>query len=131
LKFLAPLFLLGVAATAPQRQPLTVRQVVEHYAEFDGKIIRVEGVVYGCQMLGCSLLDVDHPRDYGFGLGTAPGFDEQIRLHLHKKVIVEGRLDATCLHTGETKLPNGQFGLIICTDRASALKDPKLIEIAE
>ena len=126
------LALLIVACTpVPERAPLTVREVVEQYEQLDGKIVRVVGVVYGCQMLGCSLLDAGHPRDYSFGLGTAPGFDEQMRLHLRKRIIVEGRLDATCLHTGETKLPNGQIGVIICTDRASVLKDPKLIEVAQ
>lgn len=105
-----------------------VRDVVRNSNKLDGKVIRVVGIVYRCQQLGCDLLDAKKPAEFGFGLGTNPGFDEEVRLNLRKKIIVEGQVDATCLHQGERSLPTGQTEMIICTDRASVLKNPKLVE---
>jgi len=125
----ATAFMLFGAAALARLPGYTVGEVWKNHVALDGKIIRVSGVVTHCELLGCSLLENVGPDSKSLSIGGSDKFDSAIQSRLGMPVVIEGRLDATCLH-GMADRKFGQHGVkdvIICTDRASMLEDPRIV----
>jgi hypothetical protein len=136
LKRLLPLILLSGCVTAqPATSAVSVADVWAHHHEFDGKMIRVHGVVTKCYSLGCRLYQSENDRSKWLSIGTSETFDDAVQPFLGKEIIVEGRLRADCLHVfadteEETHRPDGEVTVVICTDRASMIMQPELVGLA-
>ena len=126
-----------LASTAPAEVPapakppaFSIREVWEHHAALDGKLIRVRGVVTNCRPLGCSLREHGSKGARHVAIGTSADFDRRIQSRLGELVTVEGRFDATCLHgQADRDFPHGPASeqVVVCTDRASMLHKPELV----
>ena len=126
------LLALLVGASASARLPgLTISEVWKQHVALDGQVIRVSGVVTRCQSLGCSLRENPSPTARTLGLGSSPEFDREIQHWLGLPVVVEGRLDAKCLHSRADRLTGSHrlADIEICMDRASELRDPKIVSL--
>ena len=112
-------------ATARGLQPIDVADVLKRHHELDGSVIRVRGVIPYCRTMACPIRDL---ADAGksFGLGTGAGFDSRARAALNRVVVVQGRFDASCLHS-QLDGPETLKNMVICLDRAEALIDPKFV----
>ena len=124
------LLTLLLAASASARLPgLTVPEVRKQHVALDGQLVRVSGVVLRCEQLGCSLRENPSPTARTLSLGSSPQFDGVIQSRLGLPVVIEGRLDPTCLHSRADGM-TGDHGLrdgVICLDRAPELADPRLV----
>jgi hypothetical protein len=129
LKRFLPLSLLVLVATAPEREPLTVTDVWARYLELDGKLIRVKGVVTNCKPRGCMLEVQAGDTSKWLGIGASRRFDQQVQRFLGKPIIVEARLDTTCLRPliESPRVVDGQVEEVVCVDRVSMLREPVLI----
>ena len=128
LRAAAALLLLGSPALA--RMPgYTVSEVWKDHVALHGQIIRVSGVLTRCERLSCSLRENIGPDARSLGLGSSDRFDDEIQSRLGMPLVIEGRFDATCLHA-EADRAFGEHGLkdgVVCLDRASMLRDPKIV----
>jgi hypothetical protein len=125
----AALLLLLLAASGSARLPgLTVSDVWRQHAALDGQRIRVSGVVVECRRLSCALRENRSPDARALGLGSSDRFDAAIQSRLGLPIVIEGRLDATCLHGRADRL-TGPHGAkeFICLDRSAELADPRIV----
>jgi hypothetical protein len=123
------LLLFLLAASGSARLPgLTVPQVWKQHVALDGQVIRVSGVVVKCQLLGCALRENPSANARSLGLGSSDAFDRAIQSRLGLPVVVEGRLDATCLHGRADRLA-GAHGATeyVCLDRSAELAHPRIV----
>jgi hypothetical protein len=119
-------------AGASARMPgLTMTEVWKQHVALDGQVIRVSGVVKRCETLGCSLMENPGPGARSLSLGDSPQFDKDIQSRLGLPVVVEGRLDATCLHSRADRVfgAHGQKDVVVCLDRAPELREPRLVSL--
>jgi len=126
------LLTLLLAASGSARLPgLIVPEVWKQHIKLDGQVIRVSGVVLRCQQLGCSLRENPSPSARTLGLGSSPEFDRAIQSRLGLPIVVEGRLKADCLHSRADRLTgnHGRTDIVICTDRAAELVNPRLVSL--
>ncbi|MDQ3143870.1 MAG: hypothetical protein M3Q57_03195 [Pseudomonadota bacterium] len=119
---------------AQDEAALTVEEVWSRHGELEGKRIRVAGFVDRCYGLGCQLKQIGEGSDAKWlGIGTSAEFDGAVQAYLGKSIVVEGQLDATCLHAYADEDDGlahvGKDYTVICTDRSSMLKHPKLISV--
>lgn len=131
-QLLCLLLLTGCVTAQSGTSALTVSDVWAKHHELDGKMIRVQGVVTRCYRLGCQLYQSAGDQSKWLGIGTSDSFDEAVASYLGKRIIVEGRLRADCLHVmadpeEQTHRPDGEVNVIICTDRASMIMQPQLV----
>lgn len=127
------LLFLALAAPEPpapaKGSAYSIREVWKNHVALDGRVIRVRGVVKNCYALSCSLLEHGGRGARRLGIGTSKQFDRAIQSRLGLPVTVEGRFDARCLHAFADREfgDHGRDELVVCTDRASMLHDPKLV----
>jgi len=111
--------LLAVAALPPI---VSVPDLVDHAADFQGKIVDVRGWMGECQPLGCfihatqtgagnHMLDPDHHEWVSIGAASRD-FDKKATTLRGKFVGIRDRFDGTCLDDKTT----------VCLDRASELQ---------
>jgi hypothetical protein len=108
-------------------QPIAVAQVLKRHHELDGLVIQVRGVIPYCKAMGCPLRDIGDPTQ-SLGIGMSARFAGRARMTLGRPVVVQGRLDASCLHS-RLDGPETMKNMVICLDRAQALLDPKMIAV--
>ena len=127
--FLPAVALAACATVGSHSSALTVSEVWQRHVELDGKVVRVTGVVTRCQRLGCSLRESTQPNARSLGIGTSADFDREVQPLLGGPIVVEGRLDADCLHVAADRAygEHGRTDIQICSDRASMLKEPVLV----
>ena len=131
MKQLLLFFLLsGSASAEPVGDALTVADVWQRHHELDGRIVRVSGVVTRCYRYGCNLLASMSENAKWIGMGGTAEFDQTIQPLLGKQIVVEGRLDARCLHASADEKYPANLDVVVCSDRASVLTDPKLVGVA-
>jgi hypothetical protein len=123
---------LGLSVTAGAEAPvLTVPQVIARHEALDGKIVRVRGwLIHRCQRLDCALSARRDDREPSLSLGGSTSFDSALRDARAEghEILVEGRVNRTCFD--HSKDPgNDSRELVLCTDRADELANPRLISI--
>ena len=129
---LIALTLLAQSVSSAHEMPkiLGVREAVERHHELDGQTIRVSGYVPYCKLLDCAIHAKrnSHSKPY-LRLGSSEAFDAQVQSWLGKRIVVEGRLEAKCIHLrADPPAPlSSDDELIVCFDRANELRDPKIV----
>jgi hypothetical protein len=109
---------------------LTVDEVVERHHELDGQAIRVRGWLTLCQPLSCSLSSSPQRGDgFSLSIGGSDSFDRAVAGLIGRKIVVDAKLDAKCLHIQvDAELPSD---VLLCLDRAPVLTSPRLVGNAE
>ena len=127
-RFLSLMLLAGCATPTSGSSALTVSEVWARHHELDGKVIRVRGFVSGCRILGCALQESLGEDTKWLGIGTSGKFDKAVAPLVGRQIVVKGRLDASCLHVyADPRFEQNREDIIICTDRASMIDEPRLI----
>ena len=124
---LSVLLLAGCTTMQPAKPALTVSEVWARHHELEGSVIRVRGVIPRCYSLGCELYESKEDKSKWLSIGTSDKFDDEVETYLGKPILVEGRLRGECLHAFADKDTDQTEEVIICTDRASMIMNPKLI----
>ncbi len=118
----------GAAARLPG---LTVGDVWKQHGSLDGQVVRVSGVVNKCAGFSCALRENPSPTARTLSLGSSDTFDRAIQSRLGRPVVVEGTLDARCLHARADRHSGDHdpSKVYICTDRAPELRNPRLVSL--
>ncbi|WP_172807092.1 hypothetical protein [Citromicrobium sp. RCC1897] len=128
----APLLLMtaGACVSATPAEPLALSsaEVWERHHELDGQKIVVEGWLQYCKPLGCRIADSKDDRDPGLSIASSASFDRSIDGLVGQKIRLSARLDAECLHVS-VHGANPDGSMIVCTDRASELREPMLLQV--
>ena len=115
------LVLLTTCASLPAKSPtLSVLEVSRQRDALDGKVIRVGGLVRNCQRLSCALVSPTNERHY-ISIGRSESFDRDIQHALNREVVVEGRLNQSCVNDFD------HDSLALCSDRPNSLANPALV----
>ena len=130
MKSIAPICLLSVATacvhSGAQRNILTIDEVIQKQNKLAQKRIEVRGWITECQTLSCGLFSsANETEDTDFiSIGSSSKFDKNVAGMAGRLVIVRARLDPKCLpKSTESEI------ITVCTDRASTLNNPALIEV--
>ena len=121
MRILAAFFILSACATLPAKPAaLSVHEVSQQQDALNGKVIRVSGVVRHCQRLSCALISPTNKLHF-ISIGNSETFDQDIRQHLNREVVVEGMLDSRCVNDFDL----GDYA--VCADRPDSLANPSLV----
>ena len=119
----------GCATIPTSEHPaLTSAEIWERHHELDGQKIIARGWLQYCEPLGCRITDSRSDRDPGLSIGSSASFDREVTGLIGRQVIVAGELDATCLHIS-VHGPNPDGSMVVCTDRASEIENPRLLKV--
>lgn len=123
------LFLDAAAAFAHERrEPLSVEDVLARHHELDGRTIVVRGWLSPCQRLSCRLMARTQGTTSPYlSIGGSLAFDARIAGRTGQRITIRARLDARCMHARLDAVREND-DVVICTDRASELRDPTLVE---
>ena len=132
MKLTLALLLVAACVAAPTAdRPLTVSEVWARHHELDGKLIRVEGVIEQCYRLGGPLKESLGPEAKHLNVGTSESFDVAVQQFVGKRIVVAGRLRTDCMHVSADEDRGERDGsVIICTDRASMIMNPRIVGLA-
>lgn len=110
---------------------------MQRHEELDGKRVMITGWLVECQPLSCALLNnldgLDDDDFHYISLGESLEFDRSVarfegRPHL---VEVEGIIRRTCFsHQNDVGIDLGG-DIIVCTDRADQLRNPRLLRVLD
>jgi len=114
-----------LAAVVASSGVVSVPDLVEHAADFQGRIVEVHGWMGECQPLGCfihatqvgagrHMLDADHHEWISIGAASRD-FDKKATALRGQFVGIRARFDGTCLDDKTT----------ICLDRVAELQPEK------
>ena len=130
MKVFGGFLLLFASAAAAHDVPLSVGDVWARHHELDGQVLRIRGIVTNCQPLSCQLRESATAKARWLSLGSSTRFDAAVKNELGREIVVEGRLDSTCLHLFADP-PSNSREIVVCADRFPTIVSPKLIEPAQ
>lgn len=121
---------LALLAAAPV-PVMSVGDVIAGHEALDGKTVRVRGWLYAaCYRFGCAIRARNERLAVQLSIGESSTFDRALEAAnaVGKEIVVEGRVDRTCFD--HSKDPGTTVkDIVICTDRAPQLADPRLIDV--
>ena len=111
-----------------------IEELFAKHVELDGKSVRATGYLTICKRTYCEIAARKNRKDRAnsrLSIGSSDWFDRRVRNLVGRKIIVEGVLNAECMHSAADKTyPHGEVeNPVICLDRANQLKSPKLIRV--
>jgi hypothetical protein len=111
--------------------PLSVDDVVARHEALDGNVVQVRGWIGRCYRFGCILSGSTDKGANWLSLGGSASFDADLERRKAEghEVIVEGRVKSDCFQHPKGDPRHDPNNLVICTDRADQLADPRLIEV--
>ena len=124
----SPLLGATAALAHDQREPLSIEDVIARHHELDGRTIEVRGWLSNCQRLSCRLMArTDGTGTAYLSIGGSRAFDARVRGRAGQRITIRARLDARCMHA-RADSQRDEPEIVICTDRASELRNPVLVE---
>lgn len=126
----ASALLIGTGSSLAQdrREPLSVEDVIGRHHQLDGRTIEVRGWLSNCQRLSYRLMaGIGGAGTPYLSIGGSRSFDARIHGRAGQRITIRARLDARCMHARADSSREGDE-VVICTDRASELRNPVLVE---
>jgi len=126
----ASALLLGASAALAhdRRAPLSVEQVIARHHELDGRTIEVRGWLTYCHPRSCILSSQQGDAgDSHLSIASSSRFDRRATRMIGLRITVRATLNDNCLH-GRGSSRAEEPVIVVCTDRASELRNPSLVE---
>jgi hypothetical protein len=125
-------------------EPMTVAEVSAHIARLHGQTVRISGEVNNCTSLTCRICDGPEEEDACLGLAfhadshAAGNLVEE--LYRFATITIDASIDAACevgydadrfSSKAEAEKPNaeGRHVVVICTDRATSVRDARVVSV--
>ncbi|MFM5894773.1 MAG: hypothetical protein ACKOQM_10145 [Novosphingobium sp.] len=111
---------------------LPIAQIVEQHEALSGKRVRSKGWLQTCYNLGCILYEKPGKLGQSINIGSSRSFDRKVAAYRGRELLVEveGVIDPTCFDHSKDAGNEGEM-ITVCMDRASELKNPKLLRVLQ
>ena len=124
--------LTGCATTRPLDQRiLSVDEVRANPAQLDGKLIKVRGVLAGCERwpFVCHLDADDAQGGNSLAFDTSDDIRRKLKGDEGREVVIRATFDAFCFGPFAETTPEGDTTIRVCMDAATHLKNPEVLDI--